>query len=223
MNDMQLIDVKNKKPNIGKLLEYGFRKQADGYRYQTRLAQNSFELTVHLSPSGKMSSGLTDLYSGEAYTLHIHPSAVGEFIGTLRGQYQAVIADILTHGFDDDIFKSEQAQQLIHHLATHYAVEPEFLWPKFPNNAIARRADNHKWFLVIMTVERHKLGLSGQGLIEVIDMKMAPTEKETLIDNQRYLSGYHINKNNWFTLCLDGQVSFEEIADRLAISYQLVG
>ena len=222
MHDMQLIDVKNKKPDINKLIDYGFHAQADGYRYHTRLVQNDFELAVHLSPAGKLYSSLTDLHSAEVYTLHTHPGTVGKFVGAIRAEYQGIIDDIIAKGFEDNTFKSEQAQQLIHLLATDYAVKLEYLWPKFPHNAIARRPDNQKWFLAMLTVERDKLGLSGQGTIEIIDLKMAPGEKQTLIDNQRYLAGYHMNKDNWFTLCLDGRVPLAEIAGRLAISYQLV-
>lgn len=42
--------------------------------------------------------------------------------------------------------------------------ELEFLWPKSPDNAIFRRPDNKKWYAVLLTVQKEKLGhhLSGR-------------------------------------------------------------
>lgn len=44
---------------------------------------------------------------------------------------------------------------------------------------------------------------------------------EETIDNKRYFSGYHMNKKNWYTICLDGSIDNDEIFKRIDISYEL--
>ena len=87
-----------------------------------------------------------------------------------------------------------------------YGVRPEFLWAKFPANAALRHADTKKWFGVIIRLPRSKLGLPGGGDVDILDLKGAPRLIGSLIDGLRYLSAYHMNKEHWFTVLLDGSV-----------------
>ena len=41
-----------------------------------------------------------------------------------------------------------------------YGTTPEYLWSKLPDSAVLRHK-NGKWYAVIMTVERSKLGFPG--------------------------------------------------------------
>ncbi|MDR3176713.1 MAG: MmcQ/YjbR family DNA-binding protein [Desulfovibrio sp.] len=52
-------------------------------------------------------------------------------------------------------------------------------------------------------------------------MRIKPEEIDTLIDGKRYFPGYHMNKKHWFTICLDGSVSTEEIFCRIDESFAL--
>ena len=42
-------------------------------------------------------------------------------------------------------------------LYTYYCDELEFLWQKFPDNAVWRRKDNKKWYGALLTVSKEKL------------------------------------------------------------------
>lgn len=56
-----------------------------------------------------------------------------------------------------------------------------------------------------------------------LSLKCDPLLAETL--RQKYesvLPGYHLNKKNWNTILLTGQLSWEEIQDLIRLSYQLV-
>ena len=84
-----------------------------------------------------------------------------------------------------------------------------------------RRKDNQKWYAVILTISRQKLGLNGNDKIEVMDLRGLPEEIAGLTDGQKYFPGYHMNKKHWYTLCLDGSVGLEEIYRRVDESYLL--
>lgn len=46
-----------------------------------------------------------------------------------------------------------------------YSVEPDYPWMDTPESAVFRHAANHKWFALVTTVPRSKLGLPGQQLV----------------------------------------------------------
>ena len=52
-----------------------------------------------------------------------------------------------------------------------FGTEPEFLWEKTPDAGVLRHADNRKWYGIVMTVQRKTLGLSGEGAVEILNVK----------------------------------------------------
>ena len=172
-------------------------------------------MIVRISPEGELSAGVYDADSGDEYTLHLSSQAVGAFVGRVRTEYDGVLQKIAEGCFDTKVFKTELADKIIRCVREKYRNEFEFLWNKFPNNAIVRRPDNKKWYAVLLTVSREKIGLSGRDEVEVIDLRMKPEDIVRLVDGRRYFVGYHMNKKHWITICLDGSVSFEEICRRI--------
>ena len=73
----------------------------------------------------------------------------------------------------------------------------------------------------MLTARREKLGLEGDGIEEIIDLKMEPDEAEHLIDGKGYLPGYHMNKKHWITILLDGSIEIEKILAFVDDSYRL--
>ena len=111
---------------------------------------------------------------------------------------------------------------LLDYIKEKYSDEPEYLWEKFPDNAVFRNKNNQKWYAAILTVQRGKVGLEGDGKCEVIDLK-GPLEKlAALIDNKNFLPGYHMNKKHWYTIRLDGSVNLDEIFKHIDSSYDTV-
>lgn len=104
-----------------------------------------------------------------------------------------------------------------------YGTKPEFLWEKYPDYAAFRRKDNEKWFAIIMTIDKNKLGLDGHGNIEIIDLKAEPDKAQELLQAKDYYPAYHMNKKHWYTICLDGSVSDESLFSFLSESYQCAG
>ncbi len=159
----------------------------------------------------------------EVYTLHLVESATGSFVGEIKSQYKAVLEEIAETCFDPDVTKSNQAKELIAYAREKYGDELEFLWPKFPDNAIWRRQDNKKWYGAILTVSRQKLGLKSDEIVEIVDLRLEPEKIATLVDQKRYFNGWHMNKKNWYTIILDGSVPTKEICNKLDDSHTLTG
>lgn len=171
--------------------------------------------------NGEVQTRLLDVDNDCEYTLHVVSGAQGEFVGTVRTAYECALSDIRDKCFIDDVFKSDSAKAVIQYVSGKYGTPLEFLWKKSPDNAIYRRKDNQKWYAAILTVARNKIGLEGSGNIEILDLRSEPMQLEQIIDNKRYFPGYHMNKKNWYTICLDGSVRNDEIFERIDISYEL--
>ncbi|MEQ6438208.1 MmcQ/YjbR family DNA-binding protein [Comamonas sp. w2-DMI] len=120
-----------------------------------------------------------------------------------------------------EVFQSAGAQQVIAYAREKYQDELQFLWQRFPKNAILRRQDNDKWYAALLVLEKRKLGLNEDGLVDIIDLRGDPEAIRALVDGKRYFPGFHMNKKHWYTMCLDGSVPVEEVFARLDESYLL--
>lgn len=212
---------KNKLPNAQKLIDYGFQSIGDDYTYTKTLSESGLELTVTVSSRLSVKTTVIDPATNEPYTLHLSDSAAGTFVGSVKNEYEQILSDIADKCFEPDIFKEDTTKALIAYVREKYGDELEYLWQKFPDNAVWRRKDNRKWYAAVLTVSKRKLGKESDERLEIIDLRIMPDEIEALIDNEKYFPGYHMNKKHWYTIILDGSVPYEEICGRIDKSYLL--
>ncbi len=212
---------KDKKVNIQKLADYGFMKNGSDFVFSQKLPQSGFVMNVTVTPVGEVSAEVIDPAADEPYILHLAEAAAGGFVGGVRFDYESILEDIAAKCFEIDVFKSEQAKELIAYVREVYGDELEFLWEKFPENAVWRRKDTGKWYGALLTVSKRKLGIKSSDKVEIIDLRAVPEVLERLIDNKKYFAGYHMNKKHWYTIILDGSVPTEEILDMIEGSYLL--
>lgn len=210
-------------PDFAKLRAFGFFEEGEKWVYRTEIFDGQFLLSVRISKEGKIETLLLDKLTGEPYSLHLVEEAQGVFVGRVRMEFEAALSKIAQDCFRKKWFESEQAGSLIAYAKEFYGEEPEFLWEKFPDHAILRRKDNRKWYGGIFTAERKKVGLKGEGKIEILDVRAVPEEIPSLIDREKIFPGWHMNKKHWITLPLNGNSTLPELTERLAISREIAG
>lgn len=111
---------------------------------------------------------------------------------------------------------------VVRYIKETYGCAPDFLWAKTPNNAAFRHSGNKKWFgALLLDMPARILGLSGEGHVDILDLKCPPVMIGSLIDGKRYLPGYHMNKEHWITLVLDGSIPMGEVYSMIDLSYDL--
>lgn len=213
-------DFENRKIDYQKLREYGFVKIANQYVYSTKLLNNQFEMIVNISDDMKTAKIIDSAIEAEYILVDIAKSS-GEFVGTLREQYEEKLKDIIEKCTVSHVFKSEQAVAVIEYIKTKYNDELEFLWKKFDNNAIWRNKQTKKWYALLISLSKNKLGSIEDELIEIIDLRYQKNEIAEIIDNDKILPGYHMNKKSWITIKLDGSVDIQTIYDLIDNSYLL--
>ena len=101
-----------------------------------------------------------------------------------------------------------------------YNADADYPWLKYPNYEVFRHSNNQKWFARIMDVPKDKLGLQGTELLDVVNFKCDPILIGSLRGEPGIFPAYHMNKEQWITVALDGSVSDDKIKMLLDMSYQ---
>lgn len=222
---MPMIDIENLfsrlQPDWEKLRRFGFVQVSNDYIYETALPDGQFAVRITVAANGTVKADVIDSATGEIYVLVKVSAATGPFVGKIRSQFDQLVNDVSRQCFFPNAFKSEATAQVLAYVQAKYGSEPEFLWEKFPGNAILRRPDNAKWYAALLRVPAYKIGVGGEECIDIIDLRVDPQSVDSLIDGRRYFPGYHMNKKHWITICLDGLLPVEEICRCIDESYCL--
>ena len=112
-------------------------------------------------------------------------------------------------------------EEIFEYVKNQYGTVPEYLWETSPKSAVLRHK-NGKWYAVLMQVEKSRLGLEEESMVDIINVKCEPDMAGLLTQTYGFLSGYHMNKKYWITMLLDGRVSEAKILDFLDLSYDLI-
>lgn len=119
-------------------------------------------------------------------------------------------------------FQNKQTQEIIRYVQEEYGDELEFLWPKFPRDAIWRHRQTRRWYGLIMEVSLGKLGIDSDEKAEILDLRFQKGEALDFVSsNSNVYPGYHMNKNSWITIILDGSMETSQIIALLNNGYQL--
>lgn len=145
----------------------------------------------------------------------------GEFVGKVRCEYEEKLQDIINKCTISNVFKENQTKEIIKYIKNKYNDDLEFLWEKFDDNAIWRNKINNKWYGLLMTISKSKLGFDSDEKIEAIDLRYQKEEIEKILDNKLFFPGYHMNKKSWITIILDESVDTETICELIDNSYKI--
>lgn len=108
--------------------------------------------------------------------------------------------------------------QLINYCLNEYNSEIDKPFKHYPDY-VAIRHLNGKWFGLIMNVPANKLGLSGTGNIDIVDLKVEPELNSILQVQPGFLPGYHMSKIHWISARLDYFESIDQLADLIEGSF----
>lgn len=113
-------------------------------------------------------------------------------------------------------------EKIISYVREKYDAEPEYLWQKTPDAFVLRNPKNKKWYALVMSVPKNKVGLDGEGCIDILNVKCSPLIREILIGEDKAVPAYHMNKRLWISIPLTDKISPTELFAALDESYNLV-
>lgn len=211
----------NYRLNIEELKNYGFNKENDTYKYETTILNGDMNVIISLLSDGRFDYKVIDNNINEPYDLIFVENATGDYVGKAKQEFEGIIEDIKAKCFEKDIFKSEQAKQVIKYVKEKYNGDLEYLWAKFPKNAVWRHKENREWYGALLVVPKTKIGLPDDTEIDIIDLKYPKENIHNVIDNKNIFAGYHMNKNSWITIPLDNTMKIEDICKYIDVSYNI--
>lgn len=115
--------------------------------------------------------------------------------------------------------KDMDRQKIFAWAKQQYGTEPDYPWKD--NNAVLRHRDNHKWYAVLLEVSSTRLGLPGEETVDVLNVKCEPLLIGSLRTQPGFFPAYHMNKDKWLSILLDGTVPEEEVKSLMDMSYGL--
>jgi len=120
-----------------------------------------------------------------------------------------------------NLIKMVLREDILKYSKENYNTEPERLWKSYPKYEVLRHKTNRKWYAIIMDLPKNKIGLESDEIIDVLDIKCEPEMISLLVDREGFMPAYHMNKEHWISIILDGSVSDDEIYNLIDISYEL--
>ena len=114
-----------------------------------------------------------------------------------------------------------QRDMLLTHAKQNFGVTPDFPFKQYPRYAVLRHTDSERWFALFMNVKNTSLGIEGLGEKEILDIKCKPEVIGSLRKQPGFLPAYHMNKEHWITVLLDGTIEDKQIFQLLSDSFEL--
>ena len=111
--------------------------------------------------------------------------------------------------------------ELIGFIFDEYSVEPDYPFPMDDVTCVFRHIDNRKWFGIAMVVPYRTIGISREGNVDILNVKCDPIMTGSLRGKPGFRPAYHMNKDRWITILLDGSAGKEDIAVLLDMSWQM--
>lgn len=112
-----------------------------------------------------------------------------------------------------------ERKELFEWVKETYGTEPDYPWNDW--NCVLRHKHNNKWFALIMEIDEKKLGIDSERVIDVLNVKCDPLLIGSLRMKEGFYPAYHMNKDKWVSVIMDGTVPADEIKELIKLSYNL--
>ena len=214
---MKIIDVEEYNFSKEKLLQYGFKEEAEKLIYRKEILDSSFLIEISFVDS-QLLVEVYDLEFDEVYSLYSVDSAVGETVQNIRENVENLLSSILGLADESEKISSEVIDYCNKYGGNH--VNP---FKKHPD-ILAFVNEKNKWYALLSAVEYNKLNKNTDitTKVKILNLKY-PTDKILdIIDNQNIFPAYHMNKKHWISIVLDKNIKLETIKELIDISYSLV-
>ena len=215
---MKIIDVEEYNFTKEKLLQYGFKEEAEKLIYRKEILDDSFLIEIVFVDS-RFLIEVYDLEFDEIYSLFSVDSAVGEMIQNIREHVENLLSSIL--GLADESGKI--SSEVIDYCNNKYGENNVNPFKKHPD-ILAFVNEKNKWYALLSDVEYNKLNKNTDitTKVKILNVKYPTDRILEIIDNKNIFPAYHMNKKHWISIVIDKNIKLETIKELIDISYSLV-
>ena len=112
-------------------------------------------------------------------------------------------------------------QELTDYIFDAFSVEADYPFPRDDVSCVFRHTDNRKWFGIMMKIPYRTLGMNRDGETDIVNVKCDPVLMGAFRGRPGFRPAYHMNKDKWITILLDGSAGREEITALVDMSFRM--
>lgn len=228
-----------KRPVTKRLIQKGFRKTEEGYRYETGFMDGEFCAVIQFDKNGKLTGQVIDQMNGEEYAPLRMESYNGAYVNTVRNAYEELLQDIADSCCTETVFVAEQSNRIAELIFRHYGISPDFPFGESSDEAYGtfRHADNRKWFALIMNIKLAALLRTANKVaadsgnredkekpdtrIDIVNLKILPEKGKALRSEKGIYPAYHMNHVHWISVVLNDTLSDDRVMELIDESFRL--
>ena len=216
---MKRIEINAKRIDRAQLISLGFCSAVDKEELEYISPIDSLKMTVKITfKNGALFGSVYDEYK-EEYTLH-QTSSSGDFVDKVRGEYKRIVSKIASSLEEkSEPFDDGQSARLVCYAREKYGTKLDF--PFGDGSAVARHEKSGKWYFALLKITHDKLGIDSDTPCEVVNLKLAPSVIEKVVDNRKIFPAYHMNKKHWVSVLLNGTLDDGDLFSLVDMSYDL--
>ena len=100
-----------------------------------------------------------------------------------------------------------------------WGIRPDYPFEGDGVTAVFRHPSNGKWLAIALRIPRKRLGLSGEGQMDIVNLKADPTLIGSLVSSgEGFFPAYHMNKVHWLSAALDGSADEDTLRSLIELS-----
>ena len=222
-SDLETLVFEKSRINEEKLLAYGFFREGDGFTYRRLFHDNEFEAVVHADRQGRVTGTVIEVEMEEEYLPLRVASQTSAFVSTIRQEYYDLLVEIRDSAFDEQLFRSPQANRLASLIQQEFDDSFDRPFEKYPEYVCFRVSGNQKWYALVMHVDRAKVqGDDSEGQVDIINLKAEEKEAEKLVCENGIVPAWHMSKKKWISVILDDTLKDERVMMLIRESRKLV-
>ncbi|MBQ3394333.1 MAG: MmcQ/YjbR family DNA-binding protein [Oscillospiraceae bacterium] len=209
----------------GKLEGYGFTKKENEYVYERLFSNDSLNLVFRTDYDGNTDFKVYEVPDGEYYYQLFSPAFTGEYIGAIREELARILEDICDSCFEDSPFIMPQTLRLDSFLKSKFGDKSDRPFAKYPGYSVYRFPGSGKWYALVGDITEKTIrpdSRNGERKTEIVNVKIEPERKEELLSLDGIFPAYHMNKDSWVTIVLDGTLRDETLFELVSESRDLI-
>ena len=215
---MKLIDElfdRYKLKNTRCLEDFGFCATGSETLAISKVIEHEMRLDVEIK-NGKVSGKIIDEnFADEFVQIDDEQNAYAKM---LNDKCIPLLLEIRDACFYKTNFILPQSLRVEAYILQKYEVKPEFLWNNAPGFGVFRKPKTKKWFAIIMNIDKGKFKKDSKGMTEIINLKL-DNECMKLVGEKGIYPSWHMNKKNWITAELNGDIADDLLFSLISISY----
>ena len=219
------------RPNIQRLIEYGFIEESGVFQYQTKLEDTGMYARITVD-NGTVSGSVLDEFTDEEYIAVHTVGKKGNFATKVKTAYLACLSDIARNCFEKMMYFSKQANIMhewminqLHDTADHPFTKSHNSKRTVDNDFTAYTPNGcDKMYALMFAIDKRKLDdACDETWVDAVNIKVESSKVEDLLQLPGFYPAYHMNKKHWVTAILDGTINDEIIKELLSKARGLVG